>query len=264
MWVRADLKERAKSVLRKYYWVAFLVTLVASILGGTQGGGAPNLSYRFNSGDFHSTDWNFGNWNFQNGDAFAVLMGVLFGTMVVSSIFLVAFAFVFAFKIFVGGPIEIGMDRYFLEARQDKSDFVNLFQTFKAGRYVNAVKAIAWRELFTFLWTLLLIIPGIVKGYAYSMIPYIMADNPGMEYQRAMKLSMAMTNGQKWDIFVLDLSFLGWALLGMLACCIGVIFLQPYIYATKAELYVALRQRALDSGLCTAEEVGQQTVTAVV
>lgn len=264
MWVRADLKERAKGVLRKYYWIAFLVTLVAGILGGTQGGGAPSLGYRFNSGDFHNTNWNLGNWNIQNGDAFGVLAGVLFGTLVISGIFIVVFAFTYAFRIFVGGPVEIGMDRYFLDARQDKSDFVNLFHTFKAGRYMNAVKAIAWRELFIFLWTLLLIIPGIIQGYAYSMIPYIMADNPGMDYRRAMKLSMAMTNGQKWEIFVLDLSFLGWVLLGLVACCIGVVFLQPYVYATKAELYVVLRQRALDAGLCTAEEVGQQAALPVV
>lgn len=266
MWIRAELKERAKNVLRKYYWVAFLVTLVASILGGTQGG--TPINFRFNANNWHSVNNGFGSWNWNsldygNQDVAKMVLGILAGTMVISSIFFIVLLFSFAFKIFVSGPIETGMDYYFLQARQDRSDFVNLFYGFRGGRYMNVVKANAWRLLFTFLWTLLFIIPGWVKGYSYSMIPYIMADNPNMDYKRAMTLSMAMTNGQKWEIFVLDLSFIGWYLLGLLVCCVGTVFVPPYHFATKAELYVVLRQNAIDKGLCTADEVGQQMVPAM-
>jgi uncharacterized membrane protein len=270
MWIREELKQRAKNVLRKYYWIAFLVTLVASILGGIQGGGAPSITNRFNNNDvrlFNLGDWHW-NWNlndvnFSSPDVFHSIFAVLFGSLIFSAIFLIALGVGYAVRIFLGGPVEIGMDHYFLEARQDKSDFVNLFYSFKNGRYMNIVKAIAWRELFIFLWSLLFVIPGWIKGYSYSMIPYIMADNPTMDYKRAMTLSVAMTSGEKWNIFVLDLSFIGWFLLGLLVCCVGEFFVTPYFQATKAELYVVLRQKALDKGLCSVDEVGQQAQVTV-
>jgi uncharacterized membrane protein len=102
---------------------------------------------------------------------------------------------------------------------------------------------------------LLLIIPGIVKSYAYSMVPYILADNPNIGYSRAVELSNQMTEGHKFDIFVLELSFIGWYLLGMLLIFVGMLFVRPYEDATKAELYIVLRQNALDNGNCTADEL---------
>lgn len=259
MWTRETLKERAKGVLRKYYWIAFAVVLLASILGATYAVGSYPFGYHFNSGDFRTHPFGFQNWqsiDMSSPEMMKLFAGLLIGGAVLSGLAAFGFVLRYAWRIFVSGPVETGMDRYFLDARQDKSDFANLFYSFRSGRYMKIVAAIAWRELFHFLWTLLFIIPGWIKGYSYSMIPYLMADNPGMDYKRAMKLSMAMTNGEKWNIFVLDLSFLGWFLLGMLCCGLGVLFLNPYIYATKAELYVTLRQKALDSGLCTAAELG--------
>lgn len=278
MWSREELKQRAKNVLRKYYWIAFLVTLVAGILGGSAGAPGLRFNYGFNRWDFNNfsngfpgedffrnNDFFNGHYfNFNNPDFIGTLGGLLFGTMFISSIFIVGMAFAYAFRIFLGGPIETGMKKYFMEARQDKSDFVNVFYSFRRARYLNVVKAIAWRELFTFLWSLLFIVPGIIKGFSYSMIPYIMADNPMMDYKRAMKLSMAMTDGHKGDMFVLWLSFSGWYILGILACGIGVWFLKPYWYATAAELYAVLSQNAIDKGLCTADEVGQPLPAPVV
>ena len=113
------------------------------------------------------------------------------------------------------------------------------------------------RDVYLFLWTLLLIIPGIIKGYAYRMVPYILADNPNIGAARAIELSDQMTKGEKLDIFVLDLSFLGWILLGSLACGIGVLFVNPYVEATNAELYAALKDKAYRNGLCTPAELGE-------
>jgi hypothetical protein len=243
MWERAVLKERAKDVLRKCYWIAFLVTLVALILGGISGG-SPRFSYSFDFNDFRFDHWD---WSSDGQDPIPVIVGLLFGSAVASAALFLMLLGV-AYALFVSGPLEVGLSRYFIDARRDRSDFINLFFAFRAGRYMNAVKAMGWRMLFTFLWTLLLIIPGIVKGYAYRMIPYIMAENPGMDYRDAMKLSMRMTDGQKWEMFVLDLSFIGWYLLGMLLCGIGVLFVNPYYYATRAELYAELKARATGYG----------------
>ncbi len=120
---------------------------------------------------------------------------------------------------------------------------------------MNIVKEMAWRHLFTFLWMLLFIIPGTVKAYAYSMTPYILADNPNVEYGRALKLSIEMTNGHKADIFVLQLSFTGWYLLGIICCGIGVLFVNPYYEAAMAEMYDKLRKNAVAKGFCKPNEL---------
>ena len=76
--------------------------------------------------------------------------------------------------------------------------------------------------------------PGIIKSYAYRMVPYILADNPKMDAMEAIALSRKMMDGQKWNTFVLDLSFLGWYLLGILALGIGTLFVHPYKFSTDA------------------------------
>jgi uncharacterized membrane protein len=104
-------------------------------------------------------------------------------------------------------------------------------------------------------------IPVYVKMYSYKMTPWILADNPAIGYKRALNLSMELTRGHKWNMFVLDLSFLGWAILGLLACGIGIIFLAPYYQAVQAELYATLRQEGVDRGSTSMEELGYIKVT---
>ena len=87
------------------------------------------------------------------------------------------------------------------------------------------------------------------------MVPYILADNPNIGYNRAIELSNNMTKGQKFDMFILDLSFIGWYLLGSLLFFVGIFFVLPYENATKAELYLVLRQNALDNNYSSPEEL---------
>ena len=99
------------------------------------------------------------------------------------------------------------------------------------------------KALYVFLWSLLLVIPGIIKGYEYRMIPYILAENPGIDTKEAFAMSKQMMDGNKWNAFVLDLSFLGWIILSVFTCGIlAVFYVNPYIYMTDAELYVALKE----------------------
>ena len=96
--------------------------------------------------------------------------------------------------------------------------------------------------MFLFLWTLLLIIPGIVKAYEYRMVPYILAEQPDINYSDAFSISKQMMDGQKMDTFILDLSFIGWTLLETITCGLtGIFWSQPYIDAVNGELYVWLR-----------------------
>ena len=91
------------------------------------------------------------------------------------------------------------------------------------------------------LWSLLLYIPGIVKAYAYSMAPYILAENPGMGAREAIRRSKEMTEGHKMDLFILDLSFIGWGLLAPFTLGLLCIWLIPYMSATKTNAYKSLK-----------------------
>ncbi len=99
-------------------------------------------------------------------------------------------------------------------------------------------------------------IPAIIKSYSYRMTPWILGDNPKIGYKRALKLSMGLTSGHKFNMFILDLSFIGWFLLGVIACGIGVFFVLPYYAAVQAELYATLRHNAVNQQLTSMEELG--------
>ena len=91
--------------------------------------------------------------------------------------------------------------------------------------------------IFVSLWSLLFVIPGIIMAYAYSMAVYVSYDNPELTSLEAIKESRRLMNGHKWDLFVLDLSFIGWILLCCLTFGIGFFFLAPYIETAHAEFY---------------------------
>lgn len=237
MWIRGELKARAKQALRENgYWIALAVVVIVWILSGLlgAGGGGPRVEYRFDQGDFDSFARGF--W------------GV--GLVVAG---LAAFAAT-AYAIFVANPITVGKCRFFLEHRLRPSSVGVVFRPFGQD-YLNVVKTVFLSGLFVFLWSLLFIIPGIVKAFQYAMVPYIVAENPGLEWRRALALSRQMTDGCKFDIFVLYLSFIGWFLLGLLALGVGVLFVIPYVEATLAELYATLRQKALERGDATSAEL---------
>ena len=97
------------------------------------------------------------------------------------------------------------------------------------------------RDLYVFLWALLFLIPGIYKKYQYYMVEFILAENPDMPYREVLERSRKMMDGQKWNAFVLDLSFILWHMLSFVTCGISEIaFVQPYINLTRAALYRAL------------------------
>lgn len=92
------------------------------------------------------------------------------------------------------------------------------------------------------LWTLCFIVPGIIKAYEYCMVPYILAEHPEMESAAVFERSRMLTQNNKMNIFVLEISFIGWLFLGMMCCGIGVIFVSPYIDITMTHLYLKLKE----------------------
>ena len=99
-------------------------------------------------------------------------------------------------------------------------------------------------SLLTFLWTLLFIVPGIVASYRYALAPYLMAENPDMGVMEAIARSKELMNGNKWRLFCLDLSFIGWTLLCVLTLGIGCLWLLPYQNAAEAAFYLEVTGRA--------------------
>ena len=249
MWTRSLLKTNAKQVLRQNYWTAFLVCLVASLLSFGSGGFRLNFNLNYN------TSTEYYNYQFNPFDVFG-------GNPLTSSIvrFLTVFASVLTIiflllRIFVTNPIEVGRCRYFMESRIGDAPFSSLFSVFGSPGYWNIVKVMFLKNLFVFLWSLLLVFPGIYKSYQYRMVEYLLAENPYLPYDRALDLSRMMTDGEKFNIFVLELSFFGWFFLGAMLCYIGMLFVYPYFYATFAELYAAMRAKAFACGMSDEEEL---------
>ncbi|MCL2539104.1 MAG: DUF975 family protein [Oscillospiraceae bacterium] len=247
-WDRITLKNRAKAVLKNTYWMTFLALLIVAALGGYSGNSGSGVSLSSGAGA------SLGGVTSQ-----ALAVNLIMLAPVILLVLFVVFVFVAGYGIFVGSPMEVGKCRYLTMCRYGEVDLGQLFFAFRGGYYWNMVKTIFLRNLYTFLWSLLFVIPGIVKAYEYWMIPYILAENPNISKARAFELSKAVTRGEKWDIFVLDLSFIGWYILGAIAGCgIGVVFVYPYVEATKAELYGALRYKAVMTGLCGPDEIGRE------
>ena len=161
-----------------------------------------------------------------SGVAGAILSLVPFGGLVVSIIITPAFSLsvirVYLNVVNGGQP----------EARDAFGGFDDFWAAFKVTFLVG---------LFTFLWSLLFIIPGIIKSYSYSMSLYILAENKGKPALECINESKAMTEGHKFDLFVLGLSFLGWALLCVITLGIAAIWVTPYMAATYANAYNLLK-----------------------
>lgn len=129
-----------------------------------------------------------------------------------------------------------GLSYYFLKlSRNEETDIGDLFIGF--NNFVNIFLAGLLMGLFIFFWSLLFIIPGIIAGIRYSFTYYILIDNPEMSAMDAINKSKEMTNGRKWDIFVLKLSYIGWALLVPFTCAIGGLWLMTYQQTTFANYY---------------------------
>lgn len=166
-----------------------------------------------------------------------VLPVVIFAIVLTSIISVCAIAV----TIFVKNPLEVGGRKFFFENPKENAR-INLFGFGFKNNYGNIVKTMFLRGLYTFLWSLLFIIPGIIKAYEYKMIPYLLAENPEMDAQAAFDRSKQMMLGNKWKAFVLDLSFIGWHILSALTFgVLGVFYVGPYVYQTDAELYIALK-----------------------
>ena len=156
--------------------------------------------------------------------------------------------------IFVSKVLEVGNTRFFLENRRfTKTKANKILLPYRLKKTTHIAYTMFLKNLYTILWGLT-IIGGFIKYYSYYLVPYILAENPNMKTKEVLKLSRDMMNGYKWEMFKLDLSFIGYYLLGIITLNISnLVFATPYINATKAESYMFIRDRAKTKGITNAE-----------
>lgn len=140
------------------------------------------------------------------------------------------------YSLLVSGPIILGYAMFAISIfRKRETSPAEVFYGFE--RFGKAFGLYIVMSVFVFLWTLLLVIPGIIAVFRYSMSFYIMADNPNVGIMEALNESKRMMRGNKWKFFCLNLSFIGWAFLCMLTMGVGFLWLMPYIEVSVIAFY---------------------------
>ncbi len=136
----------------------------------------------------------------------------------------------------IGGALQLGYCLFNLNLVDGKPAQVsNLFSQFH--RIGTGICMNFFLVLFEFLWSLLFIIPGIIAAYSYAMTPYILAEHPEYGALEAIRMSKEMMRGNKMRLFILHLSFIGWVLLSILTCGLGLLAVTPYMQAANAAFY---------------------------
>lgn len=230
----ADFRSIARNALSGRWTIAVITGLIASVLGAVASNG-PEIKFNFNDNganvglEFAGQQiyTSSGGWN-----------EAMTSFLVSSAAFIILAALVMAVVYFVlGSVVGVGYSRFNLDLadRQKEPEIGTLFGYFKHWKTTAAASFL--QGLYVFLWSLLFIIPGIVAGYSYAMTNYILAENPELTASEAIEQSKQMMTGNRWRLFCLQFSFIGWSILCALTLGIGNLWLRPYEQAATAAFY---------------------------
>ena len=243
MWTRSELKERAKAAFKRKYWKCVLVAFLLALLVGGGAGSSVRRSENSYTQEQQQTihelatqsDFALAREFFDLVDREAAQQSTRI-TVSLGGLGIVGLVL----SLMVFNPLIVGCRRFFLQNSWRNAELKELGAGFK-DNWGTVVLTMFLKNLFLFLWALLLVVPAIIKAYSYRLVPYILEDHPELSAMQAINLSRKMMNGHKADAFVLDLSFLGWILLSALtAGILHIFYVGPYIQATDAELYKAV------------------------
>lgn len=211
----SELRAMARRNLEGTWGISVGVALVAALLGGLIVGTGSNINFNFNEDTVRH-------------------LPPIFWTVLLPLVSLAGLLGIVSF--ILGGTVELGYAKFLLKQYDRKElQFSDLFSQFE--RFGTGFAQKFLRTLFTVLWSLLFIIPGIVKGLSYAMTPFILEEHPEMTASEAIKASMKLMDGHKMDLFILGLTFIGWEILACLTMGIGFLFLNPYMNAAYAAFY---------------------------
>lgn len=210
---RKELKDNAKQYLRGNWGWAIIVFLITAIIVGIFTGAG------------HWLDETYINYDGTN-------------------IFYQFASPIGSILLWIGSFIGLGRNIAFLELRDDQKEekpYMAAFSVFTENRFGPELINFVLVSIFTFLWTWLLIIPGIIKAYSYSMTPYIVKNMVASDKQvgatDGINASKELMKSHKMDLFIFDLSFLGWNILAAITCGIGYLWVTPYYQTAKANFY---------------------------
>lgn len=157
--------------------------------------------------------------------------------------------------------IDIGLVNYMVNLITDQErSYELLFSKFKYWK--NIAITYFWQLIKVFLWTLVFIIPGIIKSYAYSLVPYILNDNPEIDPKEAIALSEAMMQGHKGELFLLQLSFIGWSILGAFTLGILYLWLIPYMQTAMTKFLYEIKTNYENANKKPTEPINTTAVAA--
>lgn len=245
MWKRSDLKSKAKIGVKQNYWKTVLVSLVFGIIyGGFAAAGGFTHTASRTIATTPDTQSILGTLPVDATQTVAVADSIPAAFWVIIGVIaLLVVAFAIFSVIALVNPFQVGSYKYSINAVRGKGNISDLGNGFDVN-YKRNVKTMFFYDLYLILWTMLFIIPGIIKSYEYRMVPYILADNPEKDKKEVFALSKAMMKGNKWNAFVLDISFILWDLLSCITLgIVGIFWVSPYKFLTSAALYDALKQK---------------------
>lgn len=276
MWTRKNVKQKGKKSFFGNYWKCVLVALILTVAIGTAGSSAStmgssigtvyNLMIKDTSStsdvgddlddligeDLGDTDIDI---EFDPGTGVTThitedddeFTGVLGGALIAMAvifffIMMIVTAISVVFRYFVLAPFEYGCRKYFRKNLDEPAKLSNIVYVFSSKHYKKVVLTAFLKDLFIYLWSLLFIVPGIIKSYEYRLVPYIVSEDPTMNFRDALAESKKLMKGNKWRSFVFDLSFIGWDLLSVLSFGLaGIFFVEPYKASADAALYESIK-----------------------
>jgi len=222
-----DFRKTAREALAGKWWLALITGLIASVLGGVAKSG-PQIKLELSTES--GANFNFIGRNF-------ALDPALISFIASAAVIIVLVALVFGVAYFIlGSFVAVGYAQFNLDLVDGKDAEPGTLFSYYKNWATTSVSALL-RTVYIFLWSLLFIIPGIVASYSYAMTDYILAENPSLSASNAIAKSKAMMSGNKWRLFCLHFSFIGWDILASITFRIGYLWLTPYKQAAIAAFY---------------------------
>ncbi|MGN1343488.1 MAG: DUF975 family protein [Traorella sp.] len=277
MFIREQLKEKAKQNFRKNIWLCIGITFVFTLLTGSLFGLEADI-------DTQTVFFRVGLGNILQFKLDFIYLKVAGPWLVIISLLTLAYS------ILISNPLKVGHIRFYIENRNEPSHFETLFFVFGNKGYWNIVKIMLLKDIYIYLWYIpslvlmflgalllnrtiiilagLLAIPSsiqaIKKLYEYYVIPYILAENPMMDSHDAFIITKELTFGYKWNIFVLELSFILWLILAAITFGIASLYTNVYIHATTLEAYYFLKEEGMKKGIIEPDEKEEEYVESTI
>ena len=230
MWTIAEIKERGRAAFKANFWpsviAAFLLTLFTSGTVGASSSHAQSTTVETQGLEEAAS-------SLSTNEQALIVGAIIAGSLII-------FAIALVLRIFLFNPLSVGCHRFF---RKNVEDPTTQLGTIKEGfgDYGRVFITLLIRDIFITLWSLLLLIPGIMKAYSYRMVPYLVTEYPNLSPTEVLKRSSEMMRGNRMQAFLLDLSFIGWLLLGIVTFNLGNIFWTgPYHENANAALFLEL------------------------